>query len=686
MNEFSLQEDLPLMSNVDDILVRHYNFDFQCHFNKKTFTCFAVLFLEPVVNKLNSPSNGLGCLASEQHFKEVDKTDRGFVLILDCHKILVKEVIELQFSPEWFMPFKFRPSCLTDGEHLCFEVTDWSLKIWKNNKTCKYCFPKVIGISYETIPSCPSVLWVKDQNGNPSVFSYGAFINNRALFPCQEPPIAMATWEAVVSTTDPMVALMSGDEEPEVIHEKGFTHFYYSTKKILPLSTLCLAIGTWQEYLVPLENKNGPKCRIFACSKLLDKAIQEFSHYITQCLQASHELLGPYPFPRIDFLIVPPSFSSLGMASPNLVFLSQSLLAGDKSMCSRISHEVSHGWFGLSIGALDWTEEWLSEGFATFVEDVLHVKTVKMSPEDSMQYMELKALIRRKALMDEIENTQDDLQILRPSHGQDSKHVIDGVNATVLKNGQNPIKGFIQVHYIKGCFLLKYLSSMIGVQSFMDFLRIYVTKYEGQLVTCKEFLAFFLNSFPSLNQSFSVECVYENWLHNSGVTPEIENLKPSSKNNLLTEILEETEKWQKFNSFSKKKRSKRRKLGLDNFSSLFPDQRLLLLENLLAEEELSSYTLSCLDRVFHFNNCNAEIQHRWLELVVKYKCKSYYSFLRDFLINHMAMGVYLYGELIYSGDKVQEEIAKECFAICKDEMEPNFRHTIEEMFLQPVSD
>ncbi|KAF8777509.1 Aminopeptidase O like protein [Argiope bruennichi] len=685
MSESLLQEDLPLMSNVDEILVRHYNFDFQCHFKTKTFMCFAVLFLEPVVNKFDPPSNELGC-PSEYHLKEVDQTDRGFVLILDCHKILVKKVIELQFSPEQFMPFKFRASSLTNGEHLFFEVTEWSLKIWKNNKTCKYCFPKIIQISYETIPSCPSVMWVKDQNDKPSVFTYGAFINNRALFPCQEPPVAMATWEAVISIADSMVALMSGDEEPEVIHDEGLVHFYYSTKKVLPLSTLCLAIGMWQEYLVPLENKNGPKCRIFACSKVLDKAIQEFSHYILQCLSVSHELLGPYPFPRIDFLIVPSSFSSLGMASPNLVFLSQSLLVGDKSLCSRISHEVSHGWFGLSIGALDWTEEWLSEGFATFVEDILHSKTTKMSPEDSEKYMELKAMIRRKALLDEIENTQDDLQILRPSHGEDSKHVVDGVNATVLKNGQNPIKGFIQVHYIKGCFLLKYLSNLIGVQSFMEFLKMYTIKYEGQLVTCKEFLTFFLNSFPSLSQSFSVENIYENWLHNSGVTSEIENLKPSPENNLFTEILEETEKWQKFNTLSKKKRNKRRKLSLDHFSILFPDQIILLLENLLAEEELTNYTLSCLDQVFHFNKCNAEIQHRWLELVVKYKYKCQYNFLRDFLINHMAMGVYLYGELIYSGDKIQKEIAKECFSCCKDEMEPNFRSTIKNMFLQSVSD
>ena len=38
----------------------------------------------------------------------------------------------------------------------------------------------------------------------------------------------------------------------------------------------------------------------------------------------------------------------------------------------KISHEVSHAWFGIMIGALDWTEAWISEGFATFMEEVIH--------------------------------------------------------------------------------------------------------------------------------------------------------------------------------------------------------------------------------------------------------------------------------------------------------------------------
>ena len=32
------------------------------------------------------------------------------------------------------------------------------------------------------------------------VFTSASNINNRSLFPCQEPPIAMATWQAVITT------------------------------------------------------------------------------------------------------------------------------------------------------------------------------------------------------------------------------------------------------------------------------------------------------------------------------------------------------------------------------------------------------------------------------------------------------------------------------------------------------
>ncbi|GIX77918.1 aminopeptidase O [Caerostris extrusa] len=222
------QEDLPLMSNVEDILVRHYNFNFECNFHTKTFSCSVLLFLESVCDAFSKESR----CGSGQH---IDK--RG-------------------------------------GGGFTIQVADWSLKIWKNSETCKYCFPRLIRVSYETTSSCPSVLWTSDQDRNPAVFSHGAFINNRALFPCQEPPVAMATWEATVTVADPVTVLMSGDEAPRISREEGLAHYYYFTKKVLPLSTLCLAIGWWREHSIQLEDKKYPKCRLFAPSQWMNGAIQ----------------------------------------------------------------------------------------------------------------------------------------------------------------------------------------------------------------------------------------------------------------------------------------------------------------------------------------------------------------------------------------------------------------------------
>ena len=44
------------------------------------------------------------------------------------------------------------------------------------------------------------------------MYSPGAYINNRSLMPCQEPPVAMSTWQASIHVPEGCVVLMSGNE------------------------------------------------------------------------------------------------------------------------------------------------------------------------------------------------------------------------------------------------------------------------------------------------------------------------------------------------------------------------------------------------------------------------------------------------------------------------------------------
>lgn len=57
-----------------------------------------------------------------------------------------------------------------------------------------------------------STLFVCCFFARPCVYSPGAYINNRSLMPCQEPPIAMSTWQASIHVPEGCVVLMSGNE------------------------------------------------------------------------------------------------------------------------------------------------------------------------------------------------------------------------------------------------------------------------------------------------------------------------------------------------------------------------------------------------------------------------------------------------------------------------------------------
>ncbi|TWW60568.1 Aminopeptidase O [Takifugu flavidus] len=172
----------------------------------------------------------------------------------------------------------------------------------------------------------------------------------------------------------------------------------------------------------------------------------------------------------------------------------------DLSLCgSRICHEIAHSWFGLVIGAKDWTEEWISEGFATYLEDIIWAEARKLSSEEAREDSDLKALLRWRRLSDELKNSEEELQILRPN--MESTGQVTESGSSMVKHALNPDKAFMQVHYLKGYFLLRFLASRVGEQQFITFLRLFVKKYHGQLILSQDFLRTLLITFPEMERS-----------------------------------------------------------------------------------------------------------------------------------------------------------------------------------------
>ncbi|KAJ8414037.1 hypothetical protein AAFF_G00066350 [Aldrovandia affinis] len=828
------RDDLPLRANTSHMLVKHFVLDLTVHFSDEVIRGSVVLFLapgkgagpvpspSPVGQETERPTSdsagdnvvggGGGHCRGDQGVgsgEEAAWEDGGqgdFVLVLDCCTLAVLGVEEVDVASV------LGTGPLGGGVALvCRLVSMPSSHSPEQQDLYSRCShaPAPPGgdrlqIRYHTKPEGASVRWTKDQSGRSCVYTQGSPINNRALFPCQEPPVAMSTWQARVRAPSDCVVLLSGENEAKPFTEEtGLSRWDYYVTMPMPASTFTIAVGHWVEAKAPsasstetnpspatgavgmdqskpgslelklpqggdprspsviqklcsvvdcsglaneeqplhsgidcsgLANEEQPlhsgidcsglaneeqtvhsevdcsgltdsepcchgdyPCRyadptaraqdviphrVFAPPSLQQRAESTLLPLLPRCLAAAHFLLGVHPFPRLDVLVVPPGFSSLGMASPHMVYLSQSVLSGDAALCgSRLCHEIAHSWFGLAIGARDWTEEWISEGFATYLEDVFWARAQQRSQNEEEEERKLKAVLRWRRLRDELHNSEEELQILRPS-GESTGEVSES-GASVVRHGLNPEKPFMQVHYLKGYFLLRFLAGKIGEERFLRFFRLFVSKYHGQLILSQDFLQMLLGHFPDAQRrGLTLEAVYADWLDRPGIPETLQGGNEGwLRSSLEEEVKEEVVKWIDFGGGSGRA-AKRRRVGPKvNSKELTPDQLVLLLELLLEEAVLSVTSLRTLERTHGLRGRDAEVRHRWCELVIKYKHAAAYGDVERFLMEDQAMGVYLYGELMVNEDAHQQALARRCFSRVQGDMDPSTRRVVEEMIL-----
>ncbi|XP_012385473.2 aminopeptidase O isoform X2 [Dasypus novemcinctus] len=592
---------------------------------------------------------------------------------------IVRELVTLP-AERWREQFDYYARCSQApgcGE-LLFTTDTWSLQIRKPGAQTAAAFPHAVRIWYKSKPEGRSVTWTSDQSGRPCVYTMGSPINNRALFPCQEPPVAMSTWQATVRAAASFVVLMSGENsaKPTQLRE-GYSSWHYYVTMPMPASTLTIAVGAWAEVKPPSCSSGDPATetsfptseadrrfasacghleypcrfrnasattqeiiphRVFAPECLQGICQETLLQLIPPCLSAAHSILGTHPFPRLDVLIVPANFPSLGMASPHIVFLSQSTLAGGNHLCgTRLCHEIAHAWFGLAIGARDWTEEWLSEGFATHLEDVFWAEAQQLSPREAQEQQELRACLRWRRLQDEVQNSAEEMQVLRPNK-EKTGHVNES-GASVIKHGLNPEKIFMQVHYLKGYFLLRFLTKRLGEETYFSFLRKFVHTFHGQLILSQDFLQMLLENIPEEKRlELSVENLFRDWLESSGIPKPLQRERQAGAEcGLARQVSAEVTKWIRVNRRPRKR--KRR-------------------EN---------------EEVFE------KVRHRWCELIVKHKYTEAYKNVERFLQEDQAMGVYLYGELMVQEDARQQRLAHACFELTKGTMDGASAQVVAEM-------
>ncbi|KAL6041442.1 hypothetical protein STEG23_023557, partial [Scotinomys teguina] len=203
---------------------------------------------------------------------------------------------------------------------------------------------------------------------------------------------------------------------------------------------------------------------------------------------------------------------------------------------------------------------------------------------------------------------------------------VSASGASVVKHGLNPEKGFMQVHYLKGYFLLRFLARTLGKETYFSFLRKFVHLFHGQLILSQDFLQMLLESIPEDKRlGLSVENIVRDWLECSGIPKALREEREAedcAPNGLTRRVGSEVAKWirtadpENANEGGKKSPLKRVLLDfgimtvsvgvLTVVEMLSPDQIILLLECLLEQKTLSPQTLQRLQQTYCLQEQDAE--------------------------------------------------------------------------------
>ncbi|XP_058489038.1 aminopeptidase RNPEPL1 [Solea solea] len=511
-----------------------------------------------------------------------------------------------------------------------------------------------ITVRYTTTDG-PAIWWLDSEltcgQSRPLVFTQGHSVCNRSFFPCFDTPAVKSTYTATIRVPEGVTVLMSASRSS---YSKPDRVFQFSMESPVPSYLVALVAGELQHVDV------GPRSRVWAEPCLLSCAVKKLGDNVERWLVVAEELFGPYLWGRCDIVFLPPSFPIVAMENPCLTFIIASILESSEFLLIDVIHEIAHSWFGNAVTNATWEEMWLSEGLATYAQRRITTEAYGESFTCLETVVRLDALHRQLRLLGD-NNPVSKLQVKFES----------GVNPSSLMNLFTYEKGF--------CFV-SYLSQLSGdTRRFDRFLRDYISQFKFKSVVAQDLIDYFLDYFPELQDAAHREGQeFERWL--SGCGPPLYEPDLSAGGTLIHPVQDLCDLWRSSDP------PDLQSLMTFDLSAWNTFQIVLFLDRMLDHSPQPPDVMQHLSSSYSslFDDLNAEVQIRWLQLIVR---NSFYPDLqrvRVFLHKHTSRmyTVPLYEDMVAG---VMKCVAVEIFYQTQRRLHPNLRRTLQQILFQTSS-
>ena len=337
-----------------------------------------------------------------------------------------------------------------------------------------------VAITYHGRPSDGLIIG-HNQYGHFSAFSDNWAERAEYWFPCDDRPYDKARVDFQISVPGQYQVIANGNLK-NVSHGPGGRLIYQYLEEI-PIPVYCMVIGVARFAVTRTTMASGLPVYYYTFPEDSLTGVSGFAR-VPDIIHFYDSLVGPYPYSSLS--LVESSTRYGGMENSTAIFFPEKSpsYTGKSNNDETVAHEIAHQWFGDQVTEKEWSDLWLSEGFATYF---------------SALYFESRcgkeALVKMLGQMKEeyIKYTKGNIPV-------------------VYKKYKDPVELLSVENYQKGALFLHALRLAVGDKAWFRGIREFYSKYSRGNTTTADFM-----EVMEQDSGIDLHRLFHQWLYRPGL-------------------------------------------------------------------------------------------------------------------------------------------------------------------------